>query len=1226
MNYSLLRKIFFLSIFLFFSSALSSQTIYVKQGASGTGSSWANARGDLRGAIGSASSGTQIWVAEGTYYPTSGTNRSRYFYLKNGVEIYGGFPNTGNPTMSDRDYTAHPTIMSGDIGVVGTNTDNSYHILYNSGSINTTAVLDGFILEKAYGSSGSGAGMYLRNASPTIRNCVIRNNYTANYGGAMYMRDNCSNAVFTNCTFSNNHSHRRGGGFYLTNANCNPTFNNCTIDTNKSDDYGSGIYINSCSPVFNNCSISDNTITVVNRSGGGFYISGSSNPTIQNCTISNNTATNMGGGIYDVSNAHTTAISGNTISGNTINGGYARGGGIYLDNSKPNISGNTIKNNTAATTADNNSRGYGGGIYVNGSDLDVLISNNTIENNTATSSGNGNSCGRGGGIYLNQSPANLQNNIIKNNTANTTGTGSYCGEGGGIYMYRTLSDLLSSNTISSNKSIRYGAGIYMYQSNPTLTNNTIDGNIINSGYDNEGKGAGIFIYDDTGGGASPILNGNTISNNQANANGHANAGYGGGVFIRSGVKPVFTANIIDNNSASQRGGGVYIRDNNSNAVFNRNEIKNNSSADGGGIYIDGNKTCKFYNNLMYSNSATNGGAVYFSANDAGIFLNNTVADNTATNGGAIYFNNNSDLYLKNIIFWGNTASTSGNTIYINDGGSDPYFQYCDVQGGSASFAGAGSGASYNSGHYSNNINTDPLFSDAVYHITLGSSPCIGAGDPATVVGDFPSDEDYDGNKRIRGVIDVGAYETNNAPEFITSGGADDPGPENVTMDEDANPTAFSLTLYAKDIDDDNLSWSIISAASHGTASVPASTTTPNPQSVAVSYSPNANYNGTDMFKVQISDGAKTDIIEVDVTINSVNDTPTFVTNPSVLSVKAGQTWTYNVSTSDVDDALNTLTLTCPTKPAGMSFSAGSNGTATLTWTPTDAQVSPPNYTVTLRVTDPHGAFSEQTFNLTVKTRFIYVPADYPTIQQAIDAAVDGQDKIVISDGTYTENINTKGKTIEIQGNSTDPSKVIINGNNTGPCIVVDQGGSPSISDISLTNGSGQVGLPSIHTVHAPASGYYGGAIVVYKSNPTFTDMIISANSLSTNNNHGGSGAGIYIGNNSDVTIKGNSIIFQIKNNKSKVYRGGGICIDDSKLDIQNAEISDNYAGDYGGGIAAYNSTIDMKNVKINNNKVDGRNGSGGGIFLLNSTLNDNGGNSHTGNSSSRFGNYKYIYQ
>ena len=62
-----------------------------------------------------------------------------------------------------------------------------------------------------------------------------------------------------------------------------------------------------------------------------------------------------------------------------------------------------------------------------------------------------------------------------------------------------------------------------------------------------------------------------------------------------------------------------------------------------------------------------------------------------------------------------------------------------------------------------------------------------------------------------------------------------------------------------------------------------------------------------------------------------------------------------------------------------------------------------------------------------------VPKDYPAIQQAIDAAEEGCE-IVVSEGTYFENIDFKGKKIAVR--STDP---------TNPAVVeatvIDGGGS-----------------------------------------------------------------------------------------------------------------------------------------------------------------------------------------
>ncbi|EDY86694.1 cadherin, putative [gamma proteobacterium HTCC5015] len=104
--------------------------------------------------------------------------------------------------------------------------------------------------------------------------------------------------------------------------------------------------------------------------------------------------------------------------------------------------------------------------------------------------------------------------------------------------------------------------------------------------------------------------------------------------------------------------------------------------------------------------------------------------------------------------------------------------------------------------------------------------------------------------------------SNDAP-VITEGAS-----INVNMDEDASPTAFNLTLNASDLENDTLTWSIVSQASKGTAS-----TSGTGNSKAILYTPDLNENGSDAFVVRVTDGSLSDDITVNVNIAPQADAP-----------------------------------------------------------------------------------------------------------------------------------------------------------------------------------------------------------------------------------------------------------------------------------------------------------------------------------------------------------------
>lgn len=90
--------------------------VYVDASASGTGngSSCADAYPSLADALAGAASVTEIWVAQGTYQPTSGSDRTATFQLKDGVAIYGGFAG-GETQLDQRDWQTNVTTISGDL-------------------------------------------------------------------------------------------------------------------------------------------------------------------------------------------------------------------------------------------------------------------------------------------------------------------------------------------------------------------------------------------------------------------------------------------------------------------------------------------------------------------------------------------------------------------------------------------------------------------------------------------------------------------------------------------------------------------------------------------------------------------------------------------------------------------------------------------------------------------------------------------------------------------------------------------------------------------------------------------------------------------------------------------------------------------------------------------------------------------------------------------------------
>jgi predicted outer membrane repeat protein len=299
-----------------FSAVLSAQSpAYVDVGAMGTndGTSWENAFISLQSALDNTGP-TNIWVAAGTYKPSAYpagctgcvTNRDFTFQLKDGVSLYGGFAGT-ETLLSERDIVANPTILSGDIEMVGDASDNVHHVVLAAFATTTpTTRLDGFTI--------SGGNANVSPSSITVNGQSI----LRSFGGGVYTFVGTN--TLTNNSLSGNTAGSRGGGIYTIGGT--NTLTNNSLSGNSAGDVGGGAFIQAGTNTLTNNSLSGNTADY----GGGIYTFDGT-ITLTNNSLSGNSAGSRGGGIYTDGDTYT--LTNNIIWGNSS--------GIFNDGSTLNV-------------------------------------------------------------------------------------------------------------------------------------------------------------------------------------------------------------------------------------------------------------------------------------------------------------------------------------------------------------------------------------------------------------------------------------------------------------------------------------------------------------------------------------------------------------------------------------------------------------------------------------------------------------------------------------------------------------------------------------------------------------------------------------------------------------------------------------------------------------------------------------------------------------------------
>lgn len=507
----------------------------VKAGCSSScdGSSWASAYTYLRDAIAASSNGDEIWVAAGTYYPdecvsgcTNG-DRSATFTISNpAVHVYGGFAGT-ETARSERNPATNVTILSGDIDQDSTlDGDNSYHVVTYS-TASASATLDGFTVTMGYANGAShideqGAAIQIRSAAvciaggPTINDCIITNNYSADHGA---VNDHALASTFTNCTFTDN-SAPQGAALLVEHGS--PTIFDCTFEDNTADVSG--------------CQMSGEpgqgaAIWLGRRTDDG-SCTGASAPVITGCTFINNVA--------------------------------EQGGAIWSNDSSPTIEDCEFLGNTASADCSAQTQtveGQGGAIWASqSSEMPVYVRVHNCDFGDAEEPGSdyNSAAVQGGAIRIEGYTASYRLLLVLENsrfygsrTTRTPSTGALEQGGGGALWTKRADCVIEYSTFVNNDapSIMQGGAIYAYSGSVDAIHTTFFGNTV-------AKDQGAAVYHESGelGTATSVWTNCLFSGNVAGEDGCDPCGASGPAIRSTPPLTLINCTIANNQVLPDTGG------------------------------------------------------------------------------------------------------------------------------------------------------------------------------------------------------------------------------------------------------------------------------------------------------------------------------------------------------------------------------------------------------------------------------------------------------------------------------------------------------------------------------------------------------------------------------------------------------------------------------------------------------------------------------------------------
>jgi hypothetical protein len=303
----------------------------------GGGLSWDTALNDLQSALQLATRLDEIWVASGSYTPSSAGDRAATFQLRAGVSVIGHFAgHESSPDERDLEDQGLTTFLTGDLAGDDSDgfldySDNSFHVVTVSPGSDDQAVLSGLTIQAGNSSDhpdgspfSGGAAIFADGANLAMVDCIVESNLAGAGGGAVLGID--STLLIDRCTFRWN-SGVLGGALTTTSGSGRVTRSEFLRNVAAT---GGAVYNNV--PL-----LVDNSLFVANEADpgtGGAVCTGSPTGELRllNCTIVQNAAQELGGGIFARTSSPAVHVTNSVLWGNWDANGTGEGGQLTFAN------------------------------------------------------------------------------------------------------------------------------------------------------------------------------------------------------------------------------------------------------------------------------------------------------------------------------------------------------------------------------------------------------------------------------------------------------------------------------------------------------------------------------------------------------------------------------------------------------------------------------------------------------------------------------------------------------------------------------------------------------------------------------------------------------------------------------------------------------------------------------------------------------------------------------